>query len=171
MSIGWCEVSLPSTERERKASSCGARLLQICWSIWWLVRWNKTKTKAPWILFAVCRKEGKKRGRGRCSSWPAGERLDYCCKKGVSQQKQPLASWQCPFRAPTPQLAPFSASLSSFPQSPHPHPSSDLTSGKSHLLPLWLLPHLHSLCLLELLLPWNTNPKAIYNVATIDDTS
>ena len=59
------------------------------------------------------RKEGRKeRGREGGGGWggeggssqPAGERLDYGCKEGVSQHKQPLASWQClsPFRAPAP---------------------------------------------------------------------
>lgn len=43
--------------------------------------------------------------RGRSSSYAAEERLDYCCKEGVSQHKQPLGSQHCltPFRAPTPQ--------------------------------------------------------------------
>lgn len=48
-------------------------------------------------------KRGGEKRRAGCSSKPAGERLDYCCKEGVSQHKQPLASWQCLclFRTPT----------------------------------------------------------------------
>lgn len=39
-------------------------------------------------------------GRRR-RSYPAGERLDYCCEEGVSQHKQPPASRLSPLRGPT----------------------------------------------------------------------
>lgn len=70
-------------------------------------------------MFLGWKKERRKRRRRGVCKQPAGERLDYCCKEGVSLNKQPLASWQrlSPFTALIPPLTPPPSS-SSF--TPHP---------------------------------------------------
>lgn len=97
------------------------------------------KTKEGWM-------DGKnEKRRGRSSSYAAEERLDYCCKEGVSQHKQPLGSQHCltPFRAPTPQP----------PRRAHTHTSQPtaVSARKITCVPIYRsLPALHTIWPLEI---------------------